>query len=65
LPCRATLVTDAAAGLAQVRRPVQADHVSAGGGDLVQPQAAALGEHDGRDALAVVLTLQLDSTRFV
>src|SRR5512142_1792835 len=50
---------DALARLAEVDGPVEADHVGAAGGDLLQPEAAALREDDVRDALAVVLLLQL------
>jgi hypothetical protein len=49
------LVADQAPGGADVHRPVEADCVGAAVGDVGQPQAAALGEHDARDALAVLL----------
>ena len=52
------LVADAAACLADVDGPVESDRIAADGGDLLQPQAAVLGEYDARDALAVALLLQ-------
>ena len=52
-------VAHAGAGAAQVHRPVQADDVAAAVGDLVEPDAAALGEDDVRDAESVVLALEL------
>ncbi len=44
---------------AQVHGPVQAQHIAVQACHLGQPQAAAFGEHDAGDALAVVLGLQL------
>jgi hypothetical protein len=58
LPCKATLSPTAARARPRLHRPVQADHVGAAGGDLVQPQAAALGEDDAGTTLAVALALQ-------
>ncbi len=38
---------------ADVHGPVQADRIAAGVGNAFDPQSAALGEHDGRDAHAI------------
>ena len=48
-------VADTRPGRAEVDRPVEPDHVAAAGGDRLQPQAAALGENDARDAETAVL----------
>ena len=50
---QADLAADAAAGLADIDGPVEADGVTADGGDSFQPQAAILGKHDARHALTV------------
>ena len=42
-------VADVLARDADVYGPVQANCIAAGVGDAFEPQAAALGEHDGRD----------------
>ena len=58
LPCRATRAADPLARAAQVDRPVEPDRIGAAGGDLFEPQAAALGEDDDGYARAVVLALR-------
>src|SRR5690606_12200137 len=47
-----------ASGPTQVDRPVHPDGITAGIGDFVQPEAAALGEHDGGHATPLGLALQ-------
>jgi hypothetical protein len=49
LPCKALLPPTSARALAQVHRPVDAQHFAVELRICVQPQAAALGEHDARD----------------
>ena len=49
-------ITHLTAGGTDIHGPVEADRVGAAVGDVGQPQAAALGEDDARDLLAVLLT---------
>ncbi len=58
LPCSATLSPTRRLASRDVGGPVQPQGITAGGGDLLQPLAAVLGEQGDRHAAALVLADQ-------
>lgn len=57
------MLADAPTCFTEINGPVHANCITAGSGDGFQPQTAALGEDDGRDALTVFFADQAGQMR--